>query len=307
MRAPAPAAESPPRLSNSSSAAATLILGGASFAHPIVGQPEQGGYRWDCVTSTTHAVQTAKSLRMDGAAEERDGKLHFKGTVNSEDEKNQIWNAVKTVPDWQKEVVADITVRPSTMKDPTPSRSAAPQQAPVRARGRRWCHHLHGAAGRYTERDRQEVPGQCQRLHGNLQRQPRSAERPGQNQAGTGSEDSAARQEISRENRPEPKLLLPCALQGRRTDEILFARRRLHGGGTSSSPAAPLRRASRRLHSRPPTRPAGTSLHMIGWLAVYTSRVWLLTATTRTTRASGARLGRAGISRPISRLKSTRR
>jgi LysM repeat protein len=58
-----------------------------------------------------HAIQTAKQLRMEGAAEERDGKLHFKGTVNSEDEKNQIWNALKTVPDWQKEVIADIKVR----------------------------------------------------------------------------------------------------------------------------------------------------------------------------------------------------
>lgn len=57
-----------------------------------------------------HAIQTAKGLRMQGAAEERDGKLHFNGTVNSEDEKNQIWNALKTVPDWQKEIVADIRV-----------------------------------------------------------------------------------------------------------------------------------------------------------------------------------------------------
>lgn len=57
-----------------------------------------------------HAIQTAKGLRMQGAAEERDGKLHFNGTVNSEDEKNQIWNALKTVPDWQKDVVADIRV-----------------------------------------------------------------------------------------------------------------------------------------------------------------------------------------------------
>jgi nucleoid-associated protein YgaU len=73
-----------------------------------------------------HAVSTAKSLHMDGSAEERDGKLYVHGTVNSEDEKNQIWNALKTVPDWQKEVVADIKVRPSTMKDPTPNRSVAP-------------------------------------------------------------------------------------------------------------------------------------------------------------------------------------
>jgi nucleoid-associated protein YgaU len=73
-----------------------------------------------------HAVQTAKQLRMDGSAEEREGKLYVTGTVNSEDEKNQIWNALKTIPDWQKEVVADIKVRPSTMKDPTPTRTAAP-------------------------------------------------------------------------------------------------------------------------------------------------------------------------------------
>ena len=82
-----------------------------------------------------HAIQTAKSLRMDGAAEERDGKLHFKGTVNSVDEKNEIWNALKTVPDWQKDVVADITVRPSTMKDPTPTRAAAPHQTSAPASG----------------------------------------------------------------------------------------------------------------------------------------------------------------------------
>ena len=57
-----------------------------------------------------HAIQTAKSLRMQGGAEERDGKLYFNGTVNSVDEKNQIWNALKTVSDWEKDVVADIKV-----------------------------------------------------------------------------------------------------------------------------------------------------------------------------------------------------
>ena len=62
------------------------------------------------------AIQTAKQLRFDGSAQERDGKLHFTGTVNSEDEKNQIWNALKTVPDWQKDVVADIKVKPGAAK-----------------------------------------------------------------------------------------------------------------------------------------------------------------------------------------------
>jgi len=59
-----------------------------------------------------HAIQVAKGLHMDGAAEERDGKLHFQGTVKSEDEKNQIWNALKTVPDWRTDIVADIRVAP---------------------------------------------------------------------------------------------------------------------------------------------------------------------------------------------------
>ena len=33
----------------------------------------------------SHAVTTAKQLGMEGSAEERDGKLHFRGTVNSDD------------------------------------------------------------------------------------------------------------------------------------------------------------------------------------------------------------------------------
>lgn len=65
-----------------------------------------------------HAIQTAKQLRMDGSADERDGKLHFSGTVSSEDEKNQIWNALKTIPEWQREVVADIKVRPGASAPP---------------------------------------------------------------------------------------------------------------------------------------------------------------------------------------------
>lgn len=76
----------------------------------------------------SHAVNTAKQLRMDGSAEERDGKLYFRGTVNSEDEKNQIWNALKTIPDWQKEVVADIKVRAGAQPQSTakPAGAAAP-------------------------------------------------------------------------------------------------------------------------------------------------------------------------------------
>jgi nucleoid-associated protein YgaU len=77
-----------------------------------------------------HAVQTAKSLRMDGSADERDGRLYVNGTVKSEDEKNQIWNAIKTVPDWQKDVVADIRVKPAATQGTTgaaPTAGAAQQ------------------------------------------------------------------------------------------------------------------------------------------------------------------------------------
>jgi LysM repeat protein len=74
-----------------------------------------------------HAIQTAKSLHMQGDAEERDGKLYFNGTVNSVDEKNQIWNALKTVGDWEKDVVADIKVQAAPQSAPTTgSQGAAP-------------------------------------------------------------------------------------------------------------------------------------------------------------------------------------
>jgi LysM repeat protein len=62
------------------------------------------------------AIGAAKGFKMDGAAEERDGKLHIRGTVTSEDQKNKIWDAIKTVPDYAREVVADIrVVAPATM------------------------------------------------------------------------------------------------------------------------------------------------------------------------------------------------
>ena len=77
----------------------------------------------------SHAVSTAKNLRMDGSADERDGKLYFNGTVKSEDEKNQIWNALKTVPDWQKDVVADIKVKPGAQPQAQASPASPPKVA----------------------------------------------------------------------------------------------------------------------------------------------------------------------------------
>ena len=55
-----------------------------------------------------YAVETAKGFHLDGSTEERDGKLYIKGTVQSQDQANKIWDAIKTIPEWKDEVVADI-------------------------------------------------------------------------------------------------------------------------------------------------------------------------------------------------------
>ena len=69
-----------------------------------------------------YAIQTAKG-KFNGNAEEREGKLHFKGTVATEAQKNEIWTAIKTIPTWQKDIVADIQVTGG------PAAAAAPASA----------------------------------------------------------------------------------------------------------------------------------------------------------------------------------
>ena len=56
-----------------------------------------------------YAISTAKG-KFDGSAQEKDGKLHFVGSVKTEEEKNELWTAIKTIPEWRNEVVADIKV-----------------------------------------------------------------------------------------------------------------------------------------------------------------------------------------------------
>jgi nucleoid-associated protein YgaU len=55
-----------------------------------------------------YAIETAKGFGMQGSAEERDGKLYFKGTVQTQEQANKIWDAIKTIPTWQQDIVADI-------------------------------------------------------------------------------------------------------------------------------------------------------------------------------------------------------
>ena len=56
-----------------------------------------------------YAQQVAQG-KFHGTIEERDGKLAWKGTVQTEQERNDIWNAIKTIPTWQNDINADITV-----------------------------------------------------------------------------------------------------------------------------------------------------------------------------------------------------
>jgi|SRR5689334_2363483 len=74
-----------------------------------------------------YAIQTAKG-KFYGNAEEKDGKLFFNGTVASEDIKNEIWNDIKTIPDWRDDIVADITVTPA------PAPAAEPHPRPIPSR-----------------------------------------------------------------------------------------------------------------------------------------------------------------------------
>ena len=66
-----------------------------------------------------HAIQTAKGYRMEGSAQERDGKLYFTGLVKNQDEVNKIWDAIKTVPDWRNDLVGEVTIDPNAPKEVT--------------------------------------------------------------------------------------------------------------------------------------------------------------------------------------------
>ena len=70
-----------------------------------------------------YAISVAKG-KFDGSAQEKDGKLHFEGSVKTEAEKNEIWSAIKTIPSWQNDVVANIAV------------TGGPAAAPSAAAGR---------------------------------------------------------------------------------------------------------------------------------------------------------------------------
>jgi nucleoid-associated protein YgaU len=65
--------------------------------------------------------------KFHGTIEEQGGKLVFRGTVATEAEKNEIWNAIKTIPTWQQDINADIRVTGG----PSAASSAPPPAAPA--------------------------------------------------------------------------------------------------------------------------------------------------------------------------------
>ena len=124
-----------------------------------------------------YAIQVCKG-KLQGNADEKDGKLYFKGTVASEAEKNEIWNAIKTIPDWQKEVVADIQVN-APVPAAVGTSGAAARSYTVQVR-------------RHAQQDRQGTARQRRRVHEDLRREQGRVERSGQDQAGSGPSHSVA-------------------------------------------------------------------------------------------------------------------
>ena len=115
-----------------------------------------------------YAIQTAKG-KFNGNAEERDGKLYFKGTVATEAQKNEIWKAIKTIPTWQNDIVADIQVTggPDARRGPGKD--------------------LHGPVRRHAQQDCQGTPRRRERLHEDLRSQQGPADQSRPDQARPGS------------------------------------------------------------------------------------------------------------------------
>jgi nucleoid-associated protein YgaU len=67
--------------------------------------------------------------KFQGTIEERGGKLEFKGAVATEEDKNEIWNAIKTIPTWQKDINADIRVTGGSSSAASAPAAAKPASA----------------------------------------------------------------------------------------------------------------------------------------------------------------------------------
>ena len=122
--------------------------------------------------------------KFHGTIEEQGGKRVFKGTVATEAEKNEIWNAIKTIPTWQQDINADIRVTggPSAASSAPPPAPAPAASAPAAT----------AAAKTYTVKSgdtlskMRRAPRQRRRLHEDLRTEQRPIERSRQDQARAG-------------------------------------------------------------------------------------------------------------------------
>jgi len=54
------------------------------------------------------AIELAERADIDSAPEEHDGRLYFIGTVRAPADVSNIWEAIRALPEWDVEVIADI-------------------------------------------------------------------------------------------------------------------------------------------------------------------------------------------------------
>lgn len=82
-----------------------------------------GGAHVNLHDKYNQALQTAQGFNIGLQTEEKGGKLYLKGR-GPQDQVNKIWDALKTVPDWRNDIVADIqtvAAPPSAVQSATAS------------------------------------------------------------------------------------------------------------------------------------------------------------------------------------------
>jgi hypothetical protein len=56
----------------------------------------------------SRAIELAEQADIDSPPEEHEGRLYFIGTVRAPSDIAKIWEAIRAVPEWDAEVIADI-------------------------------------------------------------------------------------------------------------------------------------------------------------------------------------------------------
>ena len=56
----------------------------------------------------SRAIELAEQANLDSPPEEHEGRLYFIGTVRAPSDIAKIWQAIRAVPEWDAEVIADI-------------------------------------------------------------------------------------------------------------------------------------------------------------------------------------------------------